>query len=244
MSRIHPALTITRLRIAAVATAAIMLSALAIGGVVGYETYYACVNNGSGTIKVVSGAADCNNGDYFIEWNAQGPPGEIGPAGPQGERGEIGMTGPQGEPGPVGPQGEPGEPGLTGMPGEAGLQGQTGETGAVGPQGETGPQGEAGAQGIPGLSGAVTVEGEAANLPGGGGAATGTAQCASGQQAIGAGYRVLAGNVGVPTVLETTDVVSMFFSGDGTTVNVIMYSSVGGNGYSFRAVARCAFVAP
>ena len=67
--------------------------------------YYACVNNSSGTIHMVSEGEACNNNERLVHWNEvgpQGPLGEIGPHGPQGPQGEIGPQGPRGEIGPAG----------------------------------------------------------------------------------------------------------------------------------------------
>jgi Collagen triple helix repeat (20 copies)/Divergent InlB B-repeat domain len=77
--------------------------------------YYACVNNSSGTIKMIGAAATCANNEIRIEWNQQGPPG------PAGSQGEVGPTGPQGELGPTGPQGPEGQVGPEGPPGPAGV---------------------------------------------------------------------------------------------------------------------------
>lgn len=83
-------------------------------------TYYACVNNNSGTIHVVWSPTLCTSNEVLISWNQSGPKGDAGPAGPQGPvgiQGPIGATGPQGSPGldglqgaqgPRGPEGEPG----------------------------------------------------------------------------------------------------------------------------------------
>lgn len=68
-------------------------------------TYYACVNNSSGTIKMVDENKACSNNEVKISWNQVGPKGDTGatgPAGPQGPKGDTGATGPQG---PQGPQG-------------------------------------------------------------------------------------------------------------------------------------------
>lgn len=58
--------------------------------------YYACVNNGSGTIKMISETGTCQGSDMRIVWNQQGPQGETGDQGPQGV---PGVAGPQGSPG-------------------------------------------------------------------------------------------------------------------------------------------------
>lgn len=62
--------------------------------------YYACVNNSSGTIKMVSEGEECHKNDILVQWNQVGPQG---PQGPQGEPGPAGEPGPQGPQGPQGP---------------------------------------------------------------------------------------------------------------------------------------------
>lgn len=62
----------------------------------GGAAYYACVNNSSGTLKMVSADVQCEKNWTKIDWDKSGPPG---PAGPQGE------PGPQGPEGPNGPAG-------------------------------------------------------------------------------------------------------------------------------------------
>jgi len=66
---------------------------------------YACVNNGSGTIRIVSAVTPCAGNDIPLTWNAVGAEGPEGPQGPQGEPGPQGPQGPKGEPGPQGPPG-------------------------------------------------------------------------------------------------------------------------------------------
>jgi hypothetical protein len=56
-------------------------------------TYYACVNNTSGAITIVSATATCPTGTHKIHWNQQGP---------QGPQGLQGLQGPQGPQGPAG----------------------------------------------------------------------------------------------------------------------------------------------
>ena len=55
--------------------------------------YYACVNNGSGTIHVVDGSTTCANNELPISWNQQGPSGPQGPSGLQGPTGQNGADG-------------------------------------------------------------------------------------------------------------------------------------------------------
>jgi hypothetical protein len=111
------------------------------------EIYYACVNNSSGTIHMISEGESCSNNEVLVMWNQvgpQGPPGPQGDVGPAGPKGDTGDTGPMGPQGLTGPQGEVGP---TGPEGPAGPQG---EVGPAGPQGEIGPMGPVGPQGEPG----------------------------------------------------------------------------------------------
>lgn len=72
---------------------------------------HACVNDSSGTLKIVGADQECGNGWSPLDWNIMGPQGDPGPAGPQGD---PGPAGPQGDPGPAGPQGDPGPQGPAG----------------------------------------------------------------------------------------------------------------------------------
>jgi hypothetical protein len=83
----------------------------------GPQTYYACVNQASGTVKMVGEGETCKNNEYLIVWN------RVGPQGPKGDTGDRGPVGPQGLQGPQGPKGD------------------TGDRGPVGPQGPQGEQG-------------------------------------------------------------------------------------------------------
>ena len=60
-------------------------------------TYYACVNNDSGTIHIARARARCSPNEQLITWNQAGPKGDTGAAGP------TGAQGPAGPPGPAGP---------------------------------------------------------------------------------------------------------------------------------------------
>ena len=68
-------------------------------------TYYACVNNTTGAIKIVSSTTTCATGNHKIQWNQVGPVGPQGPVGPAGPAGPKGSAGPTG---PIGPQGPAG----------------------------------------------------------------------------------------------------------------------------------------
>jgi hypothetical protein len=133
--------------VALIGTTAIGLAAATTAGVI-----YACVNNGSGTLKIVAASDACPNNWTAISWNAQGqagPTGPTGPTGPVGPQGDKGLTGATGAQGPVGATGAPGP---IGPIGPRGLTGANGATGAQGPKGETGA---AGSTGAPGASGSI-----------------------------------------------------------------------------------------
>ena len=68
-------------------------------------TYYACVSNTSGAVRMVAEGTTCTKQEHLIAWNSQGPAGLTGPQGETGPAGPTGPTGPQGEIGPVGPEG-------------------------------------------------------------------------------------------------------------------------------------------
>jgi len=53
--------------------------------------YYACVNNTTGAITIVSKSTVCKTGYHKIQWNQQGPAGPAGPQGPQGPQGPSGL---------------------------------------------------------------------------------------------------------------------------------------------------------
>src|SRR5688500_13487673 len=74
---------------------------------------YACVNESSGTFKIVPADTICGVNESLRLWSVIGPAGPTGPAGP------IGPTGPTGATGATGP---------TGLQGPAGVDGATGPT--------------------------------------------------------------------------------------------------------------------
>lgn len=45
---------------------------------------YACVNNTNGSMRMVTSADPCKNGEKSVKWSIQGPPGPAGPAGDTG----------------------------------------------------------------------------------------------------------------------------------------------------------------
>jgi hypothetical protein len=184
---------------------ALVVAFLSGSAVVAYATapqseIYACVNNSSGTIKVIAATGSCGNNEIKLIWNTQGPQGVPGPqgvTGPTGSTGAIGPTGPQGPQGEVGPQGPSGPSGPQGVPGPQGATGLTGAQGPAGPQGATGPTGATGLQGAPGISGyelkvgAYTLQaGESGNY---------SAFCSPGKQLFGGGYRVEDGVFNIPS---------------------------------------------
>jgi hypothetical protein len=78
-------------------------------------TLYACVNNNTGAIRIVTSKTTCKPTEHEIQWNQTGPQGPKGPAGPQGQ------TGAQGAQGQAGAQGIRGQTGAQGIPGPAGI---------------------------------------------------------------------------------------------------------------------------
>jgi hypothetical protein len=75
---------------------------------------YACVNDSSGTIKIVSATDTCHNHETALNWNQQGPKGDQGIQGIQGLKGDQGIQGIQGIQGDQGVQGIQGVKGDTG----------------------------------------------------------------------------------------------------------------------------------
>jgi hypothetical protein len=63
---------------------------------------YACVNNSSGTIHIVSATTTCTSNEVALSWNTEGPPGATGAAGPVGLTGATGSSGAAGAPGILG----------------------------------------------------------------------------------------------------------------------------------------------
>ena len=104
-------------------------AALAFGTAATAGAIYACVNNNSGTIRIITENSLCTSNEQLLAWNIEGPPGPAGPAGATGPAGSDGAQGPTGPQGPQGPQGS------TGLQGPAGPQGPTGPTGPQGPAG-------------------------------------------------------------------------------------------------------------
>ncbi len=93
-------LLVIGLALALVGASAMTFAAAASTGVI-----YACVNNSSGTIQVVSAAETCKANEVTLTWNQQGPAGATGPQGVRGDTGQQGATGAAGPQGPAGPPG-------------------------------------------------------------------------------------------------------------------------------------------
>jgi hypothetical protein len=58
-------------------------------------TYYACINNSTGAIRIVNQNTVCKSTEHKINWNRTGPQGPQGPKGapgPQGKQGPPGMS--------------------------------------------------------------------------------------------------------------------------------------------------------
>jgi hypothetical protein len=73
------------------------------------DQYFACVNNSSGTIKMVDVGEPCSNdNDMRINWNQEGIKGDQGLPGADGTNGLPGADGAAGPAGPTGPEGPPG----------------------------------------------------------------------------------------------------------------------------------------
>jgi hypothetical protein len=131
---------------------------------------YACVNNSSGTVKIVGAADTCPTNWTALSWNQQGATGASGATGPTG---------------PAGPAGAQGPIGATGAQGDKGDTGATGATGPTGPNGDTGATGP---QGPGGLSGYEEVIHQVFVLPGA--FATVSVMCSAGKRVLGGGYDI------------------------------------------------------
>jgi len=81
-------------RISGIAGAFVVALALAPIGAEAQQIF-ACVNNGSGAVRIVAQGATCRNDESPLTWNI------VGPQGPQGLQGPKGDTGPQGPAGTV-----------------------------------------------------------------------------------------------------------------------------------------------
>ena len=137
----------------AVGLAGVVVGGIAVGGLAyasDPNTVYSCLNDQSGTLRVVGADETCRAGETSLSWNQQGIQGEQGPKGdkgetgaqgPKGDKGDTGAQGLQGLQGLQGPKGDKGDTGDRGPQGATGLQGPKGDVGAVGPAGPQGPAG-------------------------------------------------------------------------------------------------------
>jgi hypothetical protein len=173
-------------------------------GPVANQVIHSCINNSSGTIKIVSATTTCNNNDMAVDWNAvgpqgatgpAGPAGPVGPAGPQGPKGDTGATGPAGPAGPVGSVGPVGPAGPQGPKGDTGATGATGAQGPAGPTGPTGPTGATGPQGPGSTYTVVWFDGGAGGVTPGPSRSSVAVTCPSGR-AIGGGFKQVDGPFG------------------------------------------------
>lgn len=121
---------------------------------------HGCFSHKTGVLRVINPWAKCASGEVALNWNQQGPKGDIGAA---GARGAVGPQGAPGQTGAPGPRGANGAPGSEGDPGPAGEQGPKGDAGVAG---GPGPKGDAGPAGAPGPSGIVSADGSyAGHIP-------------------------------------------------------------------------------
>ena len=149
-------------------------------------TYYACVNNSTGDITIVSSTTTCATSAHKLQWNQEGPAGATGAKGATGATGPAGVAGPKGATGATGLVGPAGPKGATGAPGPAGVagpKGATGPAGVAGPKGATGATGLVGPAGPKGATGATGLVGPAG--PKGATGATGPAGVAGPKGATG-----------------------------------------------------------
>lgn len=84
----RPGLVIT-LVAALIGTTTLGFAAATTAGVI-----YACVNNSSGTIKIVTASDGCPTDWIAISWNRDGPTGATGATGSSGAKGDTGPAGP------------------------------------------------------------------------------------------------------------------------------------------------------
>ena len=103
-----------------------IITAMAVGGASAVlangnsgNVIYACVNNASGTVKIVAADTVCHENSTLVHWNQEGTPGMNGADGMDGQDGTDGTDGADGMDGPAGPAGPDGEEGDRGDPGPA-----------------------------------------------------------------------------------------------------------------------------
>jgi hypothetical protein len=103
--------------------------------------------DGSYLLKVVTGPASTQSGEFNVAIGA------VGPQGPKGDKGDQGIQGIQGI------QGLKGDKGDQGIQGLQGLKGDKGDQGIQGLQGLKGDTGDQGIQGLQGLKGDTGLQG-------------------------------------------------------------------------------------
>ncbi len=141
------------------ATAATIVSLIALPGVGQATNIEICINNTNGRIKGINlGIGGCTGNRTELDWVTTGPAGPTGLTGvigdpglpgTQGQAGYTGYMGPPGGQGDSGPQGPQGVIGPTGPTGPAGIMGEDGIRGATGLVGPTGMTGASGSPGVP-----------------------------------------------------------------------------------------------
>ncbi len=93
LSRPGQAFLGSKLAVVVVLAAAIVgTTTVGFAGAITTGLIYACVNNSSGTIKIVSATASCASNEILLVWNgegSQGPTGATGPTGPTGPAGSF-----------------------------------------------------------------------------------------------------------------------------------------------------------
>jgi hypothetical protein len=86
-----------------------IITALAVGGASAVlangnsgNVIYACVNNSSGTVKIVAVDTVCHGNSTLVHWNQEGTPGQDGTDGVDGQDGTDGQDGADGQDGVAG----------------------------------------------------------------------------------------------------------------------------------------------
>jgi hypothetical protein len=98
-----------------------IMTVLAIGGASAVlangnsgNVIYACVNNNSGTVKIVAADTVCHQNSTLVHWNQEGTPGMDGADGADGVDGQDGSDGQDGTDGQDGADGADGTAGISG----------------------------------------------------------------------------------------------------------------------------------
>jgi hypothetical protein len=157
-----------RLMVAGALVLGLVLGAAALAVAGNGGVIYACVNNDSGTVKIVDADTVCNENWTLTTWNQEGAPGA------DGADGQDGADGADGQDGADGADGQDGEDGADGQDGEDGFDGQDGADGADGTPG--------------GLSGLERVTGTAFGAVAEGETISATAVCPAGKSVTGGGF--------------------------------------------------------